>query len=306
MRENPRTHGPERLVSICIASIGRPSLRDTVDAALACALPPGFAREIVIADDSRANEVAAVLGDRIGRDGVRVVASGARNISFARNRAMAEATGEYLVFVDDDEVPTGDWLEQLVRQAEESGADGVQGRVIGVYPRHAPAWARKLRPYDKTYGAAGQAISVGSTCNLLLRRAALRERGLEFDPALGRSGGEDTDLCFRLTASGGRIVCSTTAIVYEHVPAERLERRHLLRRYARGGHSYASTVLAHAEAPRRALEIAKAAALAAAFSVLAAAAWAVVPAASMRFALRTSGNVGKLLFFIGRPAWNLY
>ena len=67
-----------------------------------------------------------------------------------------------------------------------------------------------------------------------------------------------------------------------------------------------ATLVRYTGAPRRALEIAKAAARVAAFSVMAAAAWAVVPAASMRFALRTSGNVGKLLFFIGRPAWNLY
>lgn len=297
---------PKRLVSICIASIGRPSLLDTVDAALACTLPPGFAREIVVADDSRTATVASVLASRVDRTDVHVVTSAARNISIARNRAMAAASGEYVVFVDDDEVPAGDWLEQLVLLAETSGADGVQGCVIGIYPRHAPAWAKQLRPYDKTYGAAGQAIQVGSTCNLLLRRAALTERSLEFDPALGRTGGEDTDLCFRLTASGGRIVCSTTATVYENVPVERLAPRHLLRRYARGGHSYASTVLAHTGALRQVLEIGKAAVLAVTFSLIAFASWRIVPAAAMRFALRTSGNVGKLLFFLGRPAWNLY
>lgn len=295
-----------RLISVCIASIGRPSLLDTVEAVLSGALPHGFSREIVVADDSQTGKAASVLGGLADRPEVRVVASAARNISIARNRAMAHASGEYLVFVDDDEVPASDWLEQLVRLAEQSGADGVQGCVIGIYPQHAPAWARTLRPYDKTYGASGRQLQVGSTCNLLLRRAALTARALEFDPALGRSGGEDTDLCFRLTASGGTIVCSTTATVYEHVPVERLARRHLMRRYARGGHSYASTVLANQGLARRVLEIGKALALAATFSVMAVASWRIVPAASMRFALRTSGNVGKLLFFMGRPAWNLY
>lgn len=297
---------PKRLVSICIASIGRASLLDTVEAVLACTLPSCFAREIVIADDNPTATVASVLGSLAERADVRIVVSGARNISVARNRAMAHASGEYVVFVDDDEAPAADWLEQLVRLADESGAEGVQGCVVGVYPPHSPDWAKKLRPYDKTYGAAGQAIPVGSTCNLLLRRATLVERSLEFDPALGRTGGEDTDLCFRLTASGGRIVCSTTATVFENVPVERLAPRHLMRRYARGGHSYASTVLAHCGVLRKVLEVGKAAALVAVFSVMAMASWRVLPAASMRFALRTSGNVGKLLFFLGRPAWNLY
>jgi len=295
-----------RLISVCIASVGRASLRDTVEATLGCTLPEGFAREIIVADDSLTGEAASLLSALSNSCEVRVVSSAARNISMARNRAMAHATGEYLVFIDDDELPAADWLEELVQLAETSGADGVQGCVIGIYPSHAPAWARKLRPYDKTYGAAGQAIPVGSTCNLLLRRSALTGRALEFNPALGRTGGEDTDLCFRLTASGGTIVCSTTATVYEHVPLERLARQHLMRRYARGGHTYASTVLAHRGRLRRTLAVGKALGLAGAYAVMAIASWRVVPAASMRFTLRLSGNVGKLLFFMGRRAWNLY
>lgn len=294
------------LVSVCIASIGRASLRDTVEGVLACTLPPGFAREIIVADDSPNGEAARVLSGLAASRQVRVVTSAARNIAIARNRAMAHAVGEYLAFIDDDEIPAADWLEQLVLLAECSNADGVQGCVAGIYPAQGPAWARQLRPYDKRFGSSGQPLQVGSTCNLLLRRDALLARRLEFDPALGRTGGEDTDLCFRLTASGGTIVSSATATVYEHVPVERLSRKHLMRRYARGGHSYASTVLAHQRPVRRALEVVKALALAAGYSVAAAAAWRLVPAASMRFTLRLSGNIGKLLFFMGRPAWNLY
>lgn len=295
-----------RLVSVCIASIGRPSLRDTVEAVLACTLPDGFAREIVVADDSRTGEAASVLSRLPDSREVRIVASAARNISVARNHAMAHAHGEYLAFIDDDELPAADWLEQLVRLAESSGADGVQGSLIGIYPPQCPAWARQLRPYDKHYGAEGQAVQVAATGNLLLRRSALVKRALEFDPALGRTGGEDTDLSFRLTASGGRIVCSPTATVYEHVPIERLDRKHLMRRYTRGGHSYAATVLAHQGRIRRALEICKAVVLTGAFSLMAAASRKTHPTASMRFTLRLSGNIGKLLFFMGRPAWNLY
>ena len=80
----------------------------------------------------------------------------------------------------------------------------------------------------------------------------------------------------------------------------------VLRRYARGGHSYASTVLAHQRPVRRVLEIVKAVALAAGYSLGAVAAWGPKPATAMRCTLRLSGNVGKLLFFMGRRAWDLY
>lgn len=295
-----------RLVSVCIASIGRASLRDTVEGVLEGTLPPGFAREIIVADDSANGEAARVVSGLSTSPSIRIVSSAARNIAIARNCAMSEATGEYLAFIDDDETPATDWLENLLRLAEECGADGVQGCVIGIYPTRGPAWAQQLRPYDKRFGVSGQPQQVGSTCNLLLRRAALTQRHLEFNPALGRSGGEDTDLCFRLTAGGGSIVSSASAIVYEHVPVERLARKHLIRRYARGGYSYAATVLAHHRPARRALEIVKAVALATGYSLGAVVTWRLIPATAMRCTLRLSGNVGKLLFFMGRRAWNLY
>ena len=295
-----------RLVSVCIASIGRSSLHDTIAGVLAGTLPPGFTREIVVADDSANGEATRVLAGLSASPSIRIVSSAARNIANARNCAMAQAAGEYLAFIDDDEIPATDWLEQLLRLADEYGADGVQGCVVGIYPAQGPAWARQLRPYDKRFGASGQPQQVGSTCNLLLRRAALTQRHLEFNPELGRTGGEDTDLCFRLTAAGGRIVSSANATVYEHVPVERLARKHLIRRYARGGYSYASTVLAHQRPVRRVLEIVKAVALAAGYSLGAVAAWGPKPATAMRCTLRLSGNVGKLLFFMGRRAWNLY
>lgn len=300
------------VVSVCIASIGRPSLLLTIVGARACTLPAGFALEIIVADDS-ADRAATVLVARLeNRVGLHVVASAAQNIAVARNACLAQARGEYLVFIDDDEVPDRAWLERLIEQAgrrdnENTGdVDAVQGSVVGIYPNDAPAWAKTLRPFDKTVGESGERLQVGSTCNLLVRRSTVERLGLRFDPAFGQSGGEDTDFCYRLTAAGGVIVCSPEAVVYENVPLARLNFRHLVRRYGRGGHTYASVVLARKSMWRRGLELGKAVVMAAVFSVLATALSRTRPAASMRYSLRVSGNIGKLLFFLGLPAWNLY
>lgn len=296
----------DRLVSVCIASIGRPSLLATIKGVLACARPAGLALEIIVADDSRTGAALALVCCCEEREHVRVVTSASRNISVARNACMAKARGDYLAFIDDDEVPDTDWLNNLVLLAESSGADAVQGSVIGIYPRNSPDWADKLKPFDKTYGQAGARIDVGSTCNLLLRRSSLLARSIEFSTGFGENGGEDTDLCYRLTASGGVIVSSPTAIVYEHVPLARLARGHLLRRYARGGHTYACVVLARQNLVRKTAEFAKALALTMVYSPLAALSSLVLPTTSMRIMLRLSGNVGKLLFFLGLPVWNPY
>lgn len=308
-----------RLISVCIASIGRASLRETVAGASACALPAGFALEIIVADDSLDGVASALLagisvnqrsGDATRNDTpptvLHIVTSAAKNISVARNACLERARGDYLVFIDDDEVPARDWLTCLVEHAEISGADAVQGNVTGIYPENAPAWVAGLRPFDKNYGEAGKRIAVGSTCNLLVRRRSLTIHALHFSTVFGKSGGEDTDLCYRMTEGGGVIVCSPAAMVYEKVPQERLSRHHLMRRYARGGHTFANVVLARRGHAQRALEFAKACALSAGFLLLAALSAPLLPALSMRYTLRLSGNLGKISYFLGQRAWNLY
>jgi len=295
-----------RLVSVCIASIGRPSLLLTISGVRACPLPAGFDLEIVVADDSLNGAALALLATLDDQSRLHLIASAAKNISMARNACLTHSMGEYIVFIDDDEVPGYEWLQNLVQVAENNGADAVQGSVVGSYPDEAPGWASKLRPFDKAYGQTGDRIQVGSTCNLLFRRSSLSKRSLQFSSVFGQSGGEDTDFCYRLTASGGSIVCSPEAVVFENVPLERLTFKHLIRRYARGGHTYASVVLARQSWLRRGVEVCKALLLTAAYSVLAVVSSPALPAASMRYTLRVSGNVGKLIFFFGRPAWNLY
>lgn len=296
----------DRLISVCIASIGRPSLLETIKGVRACARPAGFDLEIVVADDSTSGKAMALMATLEDSSGLHLVNSAAQNISTARNTCMTHSTGKYLVFIDDDEVPGHTWLMNLVQLAERSGADAVQGSVVGIYPNNAPAWSKAVRPFDKAYGLAGARIQVGSTCNLLFRRSALIARSLQFSTVFGKSGGEDTDFCYRLTASGGVIVCSPTAVVYENVPLERLDRRHLIRRYARGGHTYANVVLSHQGQWRQVAEFGKALALTAAYSLLAAVSSLALPAAAMRYTLKLSGHLGKLFFFLGLPAWNLY
>lgn len=296
----------DRLLSVCIASIGRSSLLSTIEGVRACAIPAGFSVEMIIADDSQVKAVEILLVSLENRTGLNLVISAAKNISIARNMCMAHAAGEYIVFIDDDEVPDSQWLVNLVEIAEISGADAVQGNVLGVYPKSSPDWVSKVRPFDKAFGKTGEHLKLGSTCNLLFRRRALTARSLQFNTRYGKSGGEDTDFCYRLTSSGGVIVCSPTALVYEDVPPERLSWSNLFRRFARGGHTYAKVVLAGQGAIRTAIEICSAIFLILIFGILAGLSSLFLPAASARFTLRCAGNIGKLFFFFGLPAWNLY
>ena len=65
----------------------------------------------------------------------------AANISIARNACLEHSRGELLVFIDDDETATPEWLASLVAKMDESGADVVLGPVKAIYgtptPKHS-------------------------------------------------------------------------------------------------------------------------------------------------------------------------
>ena len=74
------------------------------------------------------------------------------------------------------------------------------------------------------------------TGNALVRRALFEGReGRRFDPAFGRSGGEDSELFGRMLQAGARFCWCDEAIVTEFVPAARHRLSWLVRRAFRGG-----------------------------------------------------------------------
>jgi succinoglycan biosynthesis protein ExoM len=64
-------------------------------------------------------------------------------------------------------------------------------------------------------------------------------RDCRFDPALGRSGGEDTCFFHHLYSLGTVYAFAEAAVVHEHVPPHRGRLRWLLKRYFRSGQTHA-------------------------------------------------------------------
>jgi succinoglycan biosynthesis protein ExoM len=134
-----------------------------------------------------------------------------RGISFARNRAVAEAVAQgaaFVAFIDDDDLPQPDWLRQLLRRQRETGADLVFGFWSPPGELRLPEWLRGVRyfhpprPHDcNRFGLPAWA----GTYNLLIARAALeRLSGPEgpFRAAFAHCGGEDSDLFIRAKRAG--------------------------------------------------------------------------------------------------------
>ena len=293
-------------VTICVASIGRTSLVQLLHSLEALHWPRSKIR-VIVADDSP-NDAARGLIEDAGpwRLPIEVYPVGARNIATARNVCLDHVQTLFATFVDDDEWAHRDWLAHLHKTAVSYNADAVFGAVDAIYSPTTPPWLKKVGLFRKRPGATGEKVSMGATCNALVRVVTIRRLQLRFDEAFGRTGGEDTDFFHRLSAAGGVLVACADAVVYEQVPVERLQIVHLRQRYTRGGYTYARVMLAQQGPLQRALFYGATLAKMVATGLMSLAAWPVRRDLGLIYATRYWGHIGKLLYAARRPSPQMY
>jgi GT2 family glycosyltransferase len=189
--------------------------------------------EILVVDnaptDERNQDVAG------GIPGVRYVREPLPGLDFARNRAITEARGELIAFVDDDVVVDEWWLEGLYGALEDNpDASGVTGLVLP-YALETPAqilfesrggFGRGFEPIRYGQVLPGNPLYpcgagiFGAGANMAFRREVLTSLG-GFDEALdtGASlpGGGDLDIFYRLIRAGHTLVYEPRfAAFHEH------------------------------------------------------------------------------------------
>lgn len=288
-------------IDVCVCTCRRPRhLARLLDALAAQRLSGPFSLGLVVVDNDPAASAAPVVQAFSARTALplRHAHEPLPNIARARNRACALAEGELVAMIDDDELPGTDWLAQLLRTLQASGADGVLGPVRPRYETPPPAWVVRGRFCERARHATGTRLLRPRelrTGNLLIRRASLLAEAGPFDEALGRSGGEDTDFFRRRLARGDTYVWCDEAPVWEAVPPERLTRGYFLRRaWVRGVVNAARVRLLSTDAAKSLV--------AAGLYTLALPLLAPVPHLFMQVLVRDCDHLGKLLALCGwRP-----
>ena len=241
----------ETLISVCVCTFRRQSLAETLRSLARQAVPPRHRVAVVVADNDTepsARDLANRIAAECGLD-LTYVHAPAGNISIARNAALRLATGDWLAFIDDDEEAGEGWLSALIAAADREGADIVLGPVLPVFDAEAPEWMKDGRFHAIFPTIKRGQVTAGYTSNALVRASILREAGLEFDPALGRSGGEDTAFFDTLIGRGARICFAPEAAVSERVPPERARLGWLLRRRYRSGQTHGMILLRSSNGP---------------------------------------------------------
>ena len=72
-----------------------------------------------------------------------------QNIALARNKAVENAKGDFVAFIDDDEFPTDRWLLTLYKACDEYRVDGVLGPVMPHFDQEPPQWLIKGKFYER-------------------------------------------------------------------------------------------------------------------------------------------------------------
>jgi GT2 family glycosyltransferase len=218
--------------SIIICTRDRAEQLERTLAALAkVAVPPSCGSEMIVVDNASTDHTAdAAQSAWLANMPVRYIQEPRPGQCYARNTGIAAATGQIIVFTDDDVEPCRDWLEALCSPIIEGRADAVVGTVMLPPNLERPWMTRMHRNWlaSTEHDAAEPPRLVGA--NMAFSRKVL-ERVPSFDTELGpgRLGfGDDTLFCYQLMAAGYRVVNASNACVKHHFDPNRLTRASFL------------------------------------------------------------------------------
>jgi succinoglycan biosynthesis protein ExoM len=227
-------------VSICVATFRRPrGLARLLDSLARLTLPKDLVVEIIVVDNDAVGEARSqALAVSEAAENARWFVEPRQNISLARNRAVSEARGRWLAFIDDDEVADENWLAAFWAEVESGAGDGFFGPVLPRLDTVAIPWLGVETFFSRRRHPSGKRIEAceTSTSNALVLHSLFAD--CRFDPTWGRTGGEDSEIFDRMLAAGARFLWCDEAIVCETIPASRYRLGWLAQRAFRGGMSF--------------------------------------------------------------------
>ena len=228
---------------VCIPCFRRPHyLRQTLESLAQQRTGRRFA-VVMVENDASRSESVPVASEFLAAGkfpGICVVEPRQGNchaINAAFETALAifpDATS--FLMIDDDEIASKDWLEQMVSAAETSGADIVGGPVLPQFDDERKRGLRRHPAFAPAYGASGPVPVIYGCGNCLIRRPVFaRLADPAFDLRFNFLGGGDTDFFWRCRLAGMTFRWVEEAVITETVPEARTHPRWIALRGLRIG-----------------------------------------------------------------------
>jgi GT2 family glycosyltransferase len=249
----PPPDPPPLSLTVAICTRARPDVLEDCLRSLQ-ALPSSF--ELLVVDNDPPDGTTERLVASLPQ--VRYVREPLPGLDFARNRALAEARGELVAFLDDDVVVDRGWLAGLEEAvAENPDAAAVTGLVLPaelhteaqlVFERRGGfrrgfqklRYAGQTLPGNPLYPTGAGIFGAG--CNMVVRKEVVQRLG-GFDEALDTGpplpGGGDLDIFYRIVRADEPLVYEPRMLVFHR---HRREYRALRRQYWSWGEGFMAFV----------------------------------------------------------------
>jgi glycosyltransferase involved in cell wall biosynthesis len=214
--------------------------------------------ELLVVNNNCTDDTDQVISAYLARLPLRRVFEPCRGKSHAANTAVQQATGELILWTDDDVLVDDQWLSEYVAAARAwPNASFWGGTVDARFEGAVPEWIeRNVQLLYEPYALAqhGRGTDLLGTRHIVGANMAVRldvARQYPFNVRLGPSGqqalrGEDTELVGRLRTAGLVGVWVGAARVQHVISNERLNSEYLWHWYAGLG---AYTIERHGNAP---------------------------------------------------------
>jgi glycosyltransferase involved in cell wall biosynthesis len=223
-------------ITVAICTWNRAKLLDQTLAQMrSLQIPEGVTWNLLVVNNNCTDDTDAVIAEHAGALPLQRLLETKQGLSNARNCAVEHATGDLLVWTDDDVLVEPDWLAEYAKAADAYPDAGYFGGTVDPwFEVEPPRWVRRdlaklggpfaIRQYGPMVRPLGEGEEVFGA-NMAFRLDALR--GNQFDPALGRIGsgmlsGDETELLHRLRKQGRFGVWVGSARVRHFIPAARM------------------------------------------------------------------------------------
>ncbi len=226
-------------VTVIVCTYNRSeSLTKTIACLAKQYVPKELQWDIVIVDNNSPDRTAEVVkSSQQTIPNLRYEFEKNQGLSHARNRGIDCATGEILLFTDDDVCPEPDWIHNIAQGMLTYNCDACGGYVAPNWEKQPPKWLTERfygflavktdvrEPYeikneiDFPYGA-----------NMAIKRSVVDHVG-KFDTNRGRKGnelasGEDDEMFARIIDAGYKAMYLRDARVHHRVESFRVEKKY--------------------------------------------------------------------------------
>jgi glycosyltransferase involved in cell wall biosynthesis len=169
--------------------------------------------EIIVVDDGSTDDTKSIIEVGGGRFPIRYCFQENKGPAAARNRGAGMAQGDVILFTDADCVPSETWIQEIVSPFRNPGIVAVKG---AYETNQRSLWARFAQvEFSERYHKLLKQdyIDMVDTYSAGFRRDVFLSMG-GFDPSFPFPNNEDTDLSYRMSLRGYKMVFNPNAIVW--------------------------------------------------------------------------------------------